>query len=85
MANFGLWRYFFGHVLLLVDWIFWPSSISYSNPLICPVNSETEQHTAEAAYATQALPFEIFLLCMLLEVNKEFMRLRERIEQIMEN
>jgi hypothetical protein len=49
------------------------------------VNSETEQHTAEAAYATQGLPFEIFLLCMLLEVNKEFMRLRERIEQIMEN
>jgi len=34
------------------------------------------QHLAAAAYAGHALPFEIFLLAMLLEEHKEVMRLR---------
>jgi hypothetical protein len=33
-----------------------------------------KKHTAEAAYAAHALPFEIFLLCMLLEEHKKVMR-----------
>jgi hypothetical protein len=43
IANFRFWRYFLGYILLLVDRIFRPSSISYSNPLIYPANSETKQ------------------------------------------
>ena len=39
-----------------------------------------KKHTAEAAYAAHALPFEFFLLCMLLEEHKEVMRLRQQIE-----
>ena len=39
-----------------------------------------KKHTAEAAHAAHALPFEIFLLSMLLEEHKEVMRLREQIE-----
>ncbi len=38
------------------------------------------QHLAAAAYAAHALPFEIFLLAMLLEEHKEVMRLRARVE-----
>jgi hypothetical protein len=34
------------------------------------------QHLAAAAYAAHALPFETFLLAMLLEEHKEIMRLR---------
>ena len=44
----------------------------------------TMKHTAEAAYAAHALPFEIFLLSMLLEEHKKVMRLREQIEGIIE-
>lgn len=40
------------------------------------------QHLAAAAYATHALPFETFLLCMLLEEHKEVMKLRQMIEEI---
>lgn len=40
------------------------------------------QHLAAAAYAAHALPFEIFLLAMLLEEHKEVMRLRQKIEEI---
>jgi hypothetical protein len=38
------------------------------------------QHLAAAAYASHALPFEIFLLAMLLEEHKEVIRLREILE-----
>ena len=38
------------------------------------------QHTAAAQYASHALPFEVFLLAMLLEEHKEVMRLREWVE-----
>jgi hypothetical protein len=38
------------------------------------------QHLAAAAYAGHALPFEIFLLAMLLEEHKEVIRLRSRVE-----
>lgn len=39
------------------------------------------QHLAAAAYASHALPFEIFLLAMLLEEHKEVMRLRRLVEE----
>jgi len=39
------------------------------------------QHLAAAAYASHALPFETFLLCMLLEEHKEVMKLRQYIEE----
>jgi ABC-type anion transport system duplicated permease subunit len=35
------------------------------------------QHLAAAAYAAHALPFEVFLLAMLLEEHKEVARLRQ--------
>ena len=44
-----------------------------------------KKHTAEAAYAVHALPFEIFLLSILLEEHKDVMRLRQQIEGIIEN
>lgn len=40
------------------------------------------QHLSAAAYAAHALPFETFLLAMLLEEHKEVMRLRDALEQI---
>jgi hypothetical protein len=40
------------------------------------------QHLAAAAYAGHALPFDVFLLAMLLEEHKEVMRLRHRLEDI---
>ena len=43
-----------------------------------------KKHTAEAAYAAHALPFEIILLCMLLEEHKEVMRLRQLVERLIE-
>jgi hypothetical protein len=39
------------------------------------------QHLAAAAYAAHALPFEIFLLAMLLEEHKQVMRLRNALEE----
>jgi hypothetical protein len=39
------------------------------------------QHLAAAAYASHALPFEVFLLAMLLEEHKEVMRLRAILEE----
>ena len=44
-----------------------------------------KKHTAEAAYAAHVLPFEIFLLSMLLEEHKEVMRLRQQIERTIES
>ncbi len=41
-------------------------------------------HIAEAGYAADPLPMQVFLLCMLLEEHKEVMRLRDRIEQLSE-
>jgi hypothetical protein len=41
------------------------------------------QHLAAAAYASHALPFETILLSMLLEEHKEVLRLRQLIEERM--
>jgi hypothetical protein len=38
------------------------------------------KHLAAAAYAAHALPFEIFLLAMMLEEHKEVIRLRRQVE-----
>lgn len=40
------------------------------------------KHLAAAAYAAHALPFEIFLLAMLLEEHKEVLRLRRLVEEL---
>lgn len=40
------------------------------------------QHLAAAQYASHALPFEVFLLAMLLEEHKEVLRLKERMEAL---
>lgn len=39
------------------------------------------QHLAAAAYASHALPFEIFLLAMLLEEHKQVLSLRSFLEK----
>ena len=44
--------------------------------------ASARQHLAAAAYTSHALPFEVFLLSMLLEEHKEVMRLRGRMEEI---
>jgi hypothetical protein len=41
------------------------------------------QHLAAAAYASHALPFEVFLLAMLLEEHKEVIRLRRLVETLL--
>jgi len=46
--------------------------------------TSARQHLAAAQYASHALPFEVFLLSMLLEEHKEVMRLRERHEVLRE-
>jgi hypothetical protein len=38
------------------------------------------QHLAAAAYSAHILPFEVFLLSMLLEEHKEIMRLRQQVD-----
>ena len=40
------------------------------------------QHLAAAQYASHALPFEVFLLSMLLEEHKEMMKLREIVDTL---
>jgi len=40
------------------------------------------KHLAASAYASHALPFETFLLAMLLEEHKEVLRLRQMVEDI---
>jgi hypothetical protein len=42
--------------------------------------ASARKHLAAAAYASHALPFETFLLAMLLEEHKEVMRLRVLVE-----
>ncbi len=44
--------------------------------------SAARQHLAAAAYASHALPFEVFLLAMLLEEHKEVRRLRTLVEAL---
>jgi len=44
--------------------------------------TSARQHLAAAQYATHALPFEVFLLAMLLEEHKEVMKLREKVEAL---
>jgi hypothetical protein len=44
--------------------------------------SAARQHLAAAQYASHALPFEVFMLSMLLEEHKEVMRLREQVEAL---
>ncbi len=39
------------------------------------------QHLAAAAYASHALPLEVFLLSMMIEEHKEVMRLRTLVER----
>ena len=41
-----------------------------------------QRHLAAAAYAAHLLPFEVFLLAMLLEEHKEVLRLRAQIEAV---
>lgn len=43
--------------------------------------SSARQHLAAAQYASHALPFEVFLLSMLLEEHKEVERLRQLLEE----
>ncbi len=40
------------------------------------------KHLAAAAYAAHILPFEVFLLSMLLEEHKEVMRLRQKMDEL---
>jgi hypothetical protein len=40
------------------------------------------QHLAAAAYAAHALPFEVFLLAMLLEEHKEVLRLHDALQEL---
>jgi hypothetical protein len=43
---------------------------------------EAQKHLAAAAYAGSALPFEVFLLAMLLEEHKELARVRQALEAL---
>ena len=45
--------------------------------------SAAHQHLAAAAYAAHSLPFETFLLAMLIEEHKEVLRLRELVEEML--
>jgi len=44
--------------------------------------ASARQHIAAAAYASHALPFEVFLLSMLLEEHKEVIRLHQLFEEM---
>jgi len=46
--------------------------------------SSARQHLAAAQFAAHALPFEVFLLSMLLEEHKEVMRLRGQVDELLE-
>jgi hypothetical protein len=45
--------------------------------------TSARQHLAAAQYASHALPFEVFLLSMLLEEHKEVMHLRQQMEDLL--
>jgi predicted membrane chloride channel (bestrophin family) len=42
-----------------------------------------KQHTAAAQYASHALPFEVFLLSMMLEEHKQTKRMRDQVDSIL--
>ena len=42
------------------------------------------EHSAEAAYASHALPFEVALLSMLLEEHKIVMRLQHSVDRLLQ-
>jgi hypothetical protein len=42
--------------------------------------TSAQQHISAAAYAAHALPFETFLMAMLLEEHKEVLRLQKIVE-----
>jgi hypothetical protein len=44
--------------------------------------TSAKKHLAAASYASHALPFETFLLAMLLEEHKEVVRLRQEIAEL---
>ncbi len=44
--------------------------------------ASAHQHLAAASYAAHALPFETFLLAMLLEDHKQIRRLQQRLEAL---
>ena len=44
--------------------------------------AEAQKHLAAAAYATHALPFEIFLLAMLLEEHKKVCQLQDALSEV---
>jgi hypothetical protein len=46
--------------------------------------ASARQHLAAAQYAAHALPFEVFLLSMLLEEHKEVLRLRGQVDELLE-
>lgn len=45
--------------------------------------TNAHQHLAAAQYAAHALPFEVFLLSMLLEEHKEVMRLCQQMDELL--
>ena len=46
--------------------------------------ASAHQHLAAAQYATHALPFEVLLLSMLLEEHKVVMRLRQKMDKLLD-
>jgi hypothetical protein len=46
--------------------------------------ADARQHIAAAAYAARPLPFETFLLAMLLEEHKRLLRLQRLLEDVLE-
>ena len=47
--------------------------------------AEAQKHLAAAAFATHALPFEIFLLSMLLEEHKKVLQLQEDFREYLDD
>lgn len=45
--------------------------------------ASARQHLAAAQFAAHALPFEVFLLSMLLEEHKEVLRLRGHVDELL--
>jgi hypothetical protein len=45
--------------------------------------TSARQHLAAAQYDAHALPFEVFLLAMLLEEHKEVLHMRQQIEELL--
>ena len=45
--------------------------------------ASAHQHLAAAQYAAHALPFEVFLLSMLLEEHKEVMHIRQQMDELL--